>query len=216
MNKSVFKTHFLQLPDIVIFEIFSYLSNEDALFAFTGFNNIRMMNLLTEYGAFRQIYLSPQLCRRQYYKLSNGIWRYDLVRSLVCKEMFSDAFLYLLPCQRFPSLVELKLLSVCGFSESCLEFVIAHSSTLTHLCIERSEQPFLPGSYEEFLQRVLPHLTQLKFLNADWKSCFPVYYVSNTILIRSNKFCLIIGSMESIEWLFTIIRIFVYICRWCL
>ena len=210
----MFKTHFLQLPDIVILEIFSYLFNEDALFAFTDSNDIRMMNLLTEYGAFRQIYLSSQLCLRQYYRLSNGIWRYDLVRSIVCKEMFSDAFLHFLPCQRFPSLVELKLLSVCSFSESCLEFVIAHSSTLTRLCIETSEQPYVRDSYEEFLQRVLPHLTQLKFLNTGWRSCLPVYYVSNTIFIRSNKFCLIIGSMESIEWLFTIIRIFVYICRW--
>jgi hypothetical protein len=80
----------MSLPDIVLLEIFTYLSCEDALYAFADLQESHLINLFTEHGAFQQICLSSQLSRGQYLVLSNGTWCYDLVRSFVCKEMFSD------------------------------------------------------------------------------------------------------------------------------
>ena len=54
---------FIFLPDIVLLEIFSYLSCEDALYAFDSLNNRRLSHLLEERGAFRQICLSPEVSR---------------------------------------------------------------------------------------------------------------------------------------------------------
>jgi hypothetical protein len=84
----------MSLPDIVLLEIFTYLSCEDVLYVFG--------DLLTEHGAFRRICLSSQLPRRQYIVLSNDIWRYNLIYSFVRKEMFSDFIKDVTPCQIFP------------------------------------------------------------------------------------------------------------------
>ncbi|CAF3892099.1 unnamed protein product, partial [Rotaria sp. Silwood1] len=79
MNTAMTSTHFMLLPDIVLLEIFSYLSSEDVLYAFGNLHDFRLLDLLTEYGAFRQICLSSQLSRYQYQVLSKDIWRYDLI-----------------------------------------------------------------------------------------------------------------------------------------
>ena len=106
-NPAMAQIHFLLLPDVVLLEIFAYLSCEDVLYAFGSFQDVHLLDLLTKYGAFRQICLSSQLPMHQYEILASGIWSYDLVRSFVCKEIFSDFIFYLTPCQIFPSLTEL-------------------------------------------------------------------------------------------------------------
>jgi hypothetical protein len=100
-------THFLSLPDIVLLEIFAYLSYEDILYGFGDLHDLHLNDLFMEHGAFRQICLSSQLSSYQYQVLSNGIWRYDLIRSFVCKEMFSDFIMDFTPCQIFTSLTDL-------------------------------------------------------------------------------------------------------------
>jgi hypothetical protein len=170
-------SHFTSLPDIVLLEIFTYLSCEDALYAFANLQESHLIDLLTEHGAFRQICLSSQLSRHQYLVLSNGIWRYDLVRSFVCKEMFSDCINDLAPCEIFPCLTELRILYLRCSSECVGEFIIAHSSTLKRLTVTRSEQSFIPEGYEKLLQTVLPHLNQLAFLDTDWRSHASVKFI---------------------------------------
>jgi len=125
-------THFMLLPDIVLLEIFSYLSCEDVLYAFGDLHDFYLLDLLTEHGAFRQICLSSKLSRHQYQVLSKGIWCYDLVRSFVCKEMFSDYIIHFTPCQIFTSLTEMQVFCLRCLTDDLAQFVIAHSSTLTH------------------------------------------------------------------------------------
>ncbi|CAF2107011.1 unnamed protein product [Rotaria magnacalcarata] len=119
MNISMSSTHFISLPDVVLLEIFGYLSCEDVLCAFADSHDIHLIDLLIEHGSFRHICLSSQLSRHQYEILSQGSWRYDLVHSLVCKEMFSDFISDLAPCKIFSSLTDLRLLSLRCPSE-CL------------------------------------------------------------------------------------------------
>jgi hypothetical protein len=160
----------MSLPDIVFLEIFRYLSCEDVLYAFADLQESHLIDLLTEHGAFRQICLSSQLSRRQYKILSNGIWRNDLVRSFICKEMFSDFANHFAPCQIFPSLTELRILYLRGVSDDLSPFIISHSSTLTHFSITRSEQSFILEDFQTLLYTILPHLNQLKLLDNDWRS----------------------------------------------
>jgi hypothetical protein len=137
----------MSLPDIVLLEIFTYLSCEDASYAFADFQESHLIDLPTEHGAFQKICLSSQLFRGQYLVLSNGIWRYDLARSFVCKEMFSNFMHGLAPCQIFPFLIELRILWLRCSLEEVGEFVIAHSSTLKHFTVTKSEHSFIPERY---------------------------------------------------------------------
>jgi hypothetical protein len=98
MNIPMTPTDFMSIHDIVLLEIFTYLSYGDVLYAFG--------DLLREHGAFWRFCLSSQLSRCQYQVLSKGIWSYDL---FICKEMFSDYISDLTPCQIFPTLTELRL-----------------------------------------------------------------------------------------------------------
>jgi len=169
--------HFMSLPDLVLLEVFSYLSCEDVLYAFGDLHAFHFYDLLTEHGAFRHMCLSSQLSRHQYYILSNGIWRFDLVRSLICKEMFSDFLVGFTPCQIFPSLTELRLLFLRCSSEGLSDFVIAHSSTITHFTVTRSEQSYNQKGNEKFLHTILPHLNRLKLLDTDWRNHASVRYL---------------------------------------
>jgi hypothetical protein len=163
-------THFMSLPDLVLLDMFTYLSGEDVLYSFGDLHDLRVLDLLTEHGAFQHICLSSQLSRHQYQVLSKGIWRYDLVRSFVLKEMFSDYISHCTPCQIFPSLTDLRVFFIRAVFDDLSEFVIAHSSTLTHLSIKRSDQSYVPEVYRIFFHTVLPHLSRLKLLDTDWNS----------------------------------------------
>jgi hypothetical protein len=169
-------THFLSLADIVLLEIFAYLSCEDALYAFADLHDFRLVDLLSERGAYWHIRLSSQLSMQQYSVLSKDIWRYDYVRSLVCREMFSDFFPYFTLCRLFPSLTELRLLLVRYSSKIVTEFVIAHAPTLTHFTLTPSKEAFLKEEYQEILHAVLPHLNQLKVLDTSCRSEVQVKY----------------------------------------
>ena len=90
------------------------------------------------------------------------------VRSLVCKEMFSDYFIYCIPCTIFPALTELRLYFLRWLTNGLAEFVIAHSSTLTHLSVKNSKQSYIGDDLQTLFHTVLPHLTQLKLLSLNW------------------------------------------------
>jgi hypothetical protein len=159
-------TYFSSLSDIPLLEIFSYLSCEDALYAFADLHDHHLVDLLRERGAYYHICLSPQLSVEQYVCLRFDIWHYDLVRSLVCKEMFSDYISLVTPYPLFPSLTDLQLHFLRSPLEGVAQFVIAHASTLTHFILTTSDQSFIPKVYRTLLQTVLPHLNNLKILDA--------------------------------------------------
>ncbi|CAF3038541.1 unnamed protein product [Rotaria sp. Silwood2] len=178
-------TNFTSLSDIVLLEIFEYLSCEDVLYAFGDLHNFRFINLLEEHGAFEHICLSSEMSRRQYKILSNGIWRYELVRSFVCKEMFCEFIIEFTPCRIFPLLSELRILCIRCMTDHVEQFVIEHSSTLTHLFITRSEQSYIPENYEKFFYTVLPHLNQLKLLDTDSRSYVSIQWNQLTDCLQS-------------------------------
>ena len=163
-------TSIFSLPDIVLLEIFQYLSSEDVLYAFADSENIRLANLLREHGSFQQICLSSELSRSQYVFLSHGIWHYESVRSFVCKEIFCDFIAFLTPCRMFPSLVDLRIQFIRGYHDSLQNFVLLHASTLTLLSVEVSEQASIVKGYRPLFRRVLPHLNRLKLLDTYWQS----------------------------------------------
>ncbi|CAF3290733.1 unnamed protein product [Rotaria socialis] len=110
MNTAIAPTHFMSSPDSVLLEIFAYLSCEDVLYTFADFHDSHLIDLLTEHGVFRYIWLSSELPHCEYEVLSNGIWRYNSVRSFVCKEIFCEFITHLTPCSIFPELTELRIL----------------------------------------------------------------------------------------------------------
>jgi hypothetical protein len=144
------------------------------LYAFANLHDFHLTDLLTEHGAFQHICLSSQLSLRQYDVLSNGIWRYDLVRSFVCKEMFCDFANHFTPCQIFTSLTDLRIYFLRCLSDELAEFVIAHSSTLTHLSVKNSDQSCIQEHFRTFFHTVLPHLSRLKLLDTEWNGYISV------------------------------------------
>jgi hypothetical protein len=177
-------TQFSSLADIVLLEIFGYLSCEDALYAFADLADMRLVALLRERGAYSQICLSSQLPLLQYSGLSQGIWRYELIRSFVCKDMFSDFVPRFTPCRLFSSLIELRLLFVRRPLGIIAKFVIAHASTLTHFTFTTSDQSYCIERCENFLHYVLPHLNQLIVLDIDEHSGVQVEYIRDFQLCR--------------------------------
>lgn len=128
--------HFIFLPDIVLLEVFSYLSCKHALYAFTGFSEHRLDHLLRERGAFKQIHVSSHINCEQFNKLATDIWRYDDVRSLVCDEVFSDFGAYLIP--QLSPLSKLRLLSLRCAEDALALLIRTQSSTLTHLSVSEN------------------------------------------------------------------------------
>ena len=165
------------LPNLELLDIFSLLACEDVLYAFGRLNDDRLLQLISEHGAFQQICLSSQMTRRQYYALARGVWRYDLVRSFVCKDVFSELIVELSPCPLFPSLAELRILSISRVADEVAPFVIAHSSTLTHLTLNRHDQCFDAFAIPKLLLTVIPHLHRLQFLGTDLQSGISVISV---------------------------------------
>jgi hypothetical protein len=178
---SVIMACFCSLPDLVLLEIFSYLSCEDALFAFAELNINRLIDLLVEHGAFRHICVSSALSRQRYLVLKARIWRLDSVRSLVVEDIFAGiVFEYTSSDRYFPSLVELRLLRLRRIVKSITQFVIAHASTLTHLTVTSPDQPYSEKEeHSAFFHEILPHLSRLTTLNACWRSEVQVLFVAH-------------------------------------
>jgi hypothetical protein len=163
--------HFSLLADIVLLEIFSYLSCSDALYAFAEFHNLRFIDLLYERGAFGQICLSAELPRRQYINLLESIWRFDSVRSLVVMDSIADHIVALAPRQLFPSLNDLRLLHLRHILDGTAAFIVAHAHTLTHLTITPTvTSPYSVKAHSDLLHDVLPHLSRLTTLNMGYNT----------------------------------------------
>lgn len=127
-------TCFDDLPDLVLFELFSYLSSVDVLWGFTHLNH-RLTMLIMERGLFYHINLS--LAR---YHQFNAILRFLPLNEIQSLAIDSDAS----PLQltRWPYLPRLRTLRIIGVynHNDLLLFILLHTVTLTHLIIKSNER----------------------------------------------------------------------------
>lgn len=127
-------TLFDDLPDLVLIEIFSYLSSLDVLWTFSCFNR-RIILLLTERAYFRRIDLS-RAHRHQFHILLDILPLNDI------KTLSIDIDASPLQLSQWPYLPRLKTLVLKGVREfnDVLIFVLLHAATLTYLTIHTSEE----------------------------------------------------------------------------
>ena len=127
-------TCFDDLPDLVLIELFSYLSSIDILWGFTHLNH-RLTMLITERGFFYHINLS--LAR---YHQFNTILRFLPLNDIQSLAIDSDAS----PLQltHWPYLPRLRTLRIIGVynHDDLLLFLLLHAATLTHLIIKSNER----------------------------------------------------------------------------
>lgn len=127
-------THFNNLPDLVLIELFTYLSSKDVLWGFTHLNH-RLTMLIAECGFFCHINLS----NARYHQF-NAILRFlplNDIQSLVIDSDASPLQLY-----RWPYLPRLRTLRIIGTYnyQHLLLFLLLHAATLTHLVIKSNER----------------------------------------------------------------------------
>lgn len=127
-------TKFDALPDLVLIEIFSYLSSFDILFGFTSLNE-RLTLLLIERRYFSRVDLSSS----HYFQFNQIIQRIDLNR---IESLTIDINASPLQVSSWPYLPRLSTLRLIGIREynDVITFLLLHAATLTHLTIDtRSE-----------------------------------------------------------------------------
>jgi hypothetical protein len=120
-----FITFFDDLPDLVLIELFSYLSSIDVLWIF-GHLNSRLTALVGERGFFRHVNLSP--ARRRQFDTLLRLLPVDKIETVVIDSNASP-----LQLSRWPYLPRLTRLRLKGFREfdSVITFVNLHPATLT-------------------------------------------------------------------------------------
>ena len=127
-------TSFNELPDLVLIELFSYLSSFDILWGFTHLNH-RLTWLITEQHLFYRINLS--FARHDQF---NRIFRILSLNDIQSLAIDIDAS----PLQltRWPYLPRLRTLRIVGVYnyDDLLFFVLLHAATLTNLIIKSNER----------------------------------------------------------------------------
>jgi hypothetical protein len=127
-------TCFDDLPDLVLIELFSYLSSIDILWGFTHLNHY-LTKLIIERGFFSHINLS--LAR---YDQFNTILRFLPLNDIQSLSIDSDASPLQLICWPYlPRLRTLRIISVNNYDDLLL-FLLVHAATLTHLIIISNER----------------------------------------------------------------------------
>jgi len=123
-------TRFDDLPDLVLIEIFSYLSSFNILWGFTYLNQ-RITSLLVERRYFGCVDLSPSR-HFQFNKIVQEI----LVNKIECLTIDINASpLQLSYWPYLPRLFRLQLKGV-RYYDDVIIFLLLHSATLTHLIID--------------------------------------------------------------------------------
>jgi hypothetical protein len=176
------KTHscFDDLPELVLLEVLSYLSCEDALDAFACVNAL-LNRLLGERGAFYHIHLSSSLSRRQWIAFYN-MWPRYLIQSLTVRDVFTNLLSTLIPWS-FPSLTQLRLIDLISPQHGSMYFFVdAHVSTLTHLTFTPSKLIYSPSGLATILHLILPRLNHLKRLDLVWYNKVQVEWAKLPVL----------------------------------
>ncbi|CAF3213322.1 unnamed protein product [Rotaria socialis] len=127
-------TRFGDLSDLVLIELFSYLSSIDILWGFTHLN-YRLTTLITERGFFYHINLS--FAR---YRQFNTILRFLPLNDILSISIDNDASPLQLTCWPYmPRLRTLRIISVYDYDD-LLPFAILHAATLTHIIVNSNER----------------------------------------------------------------------------
>ena len=126
-------TVFSDLPDLVLLELFSYLSSTDILWGWAFINN-RLTSLITELGFFYHVNLSSTR-RHQFDTILRRI-PLNKIESLIIDTDASS-----LQLSRWPHLPRLTTLKLKGIRklEDVSTFVLLHTTTLTHLTLHSCE-----------------------------------------------------------------------------
>lgn len=154
-------TCFDDLPDLVLIELFSYLSSYEILWGFTGLNS-RLTCLLAERGFLYHINLS--LAR---YHQFHTMLRFIPLNDIQSLAIDSDASPFQLIS--WPYLPRLRTLRVIGAynHDHLLLFILLHAATLTHLIIRSNDT----GEYPLWIlaSKVLAKWTLLVAMNWNFK-----------------------------------------------
>lgn len=137
-------TCFDHLPDLVLIELFTYLSSTDILWGLSLLNH-RLKMLIIERGFFYHINLS--LTR---YHQFNAIRRFLPLNDIQSLAVDGDAS----PLQltRWSYLPRLRTLRIIGSynHDDLLLFLVLHAATLTHLII-KSKERLVPVSIQQLV-----------------------------------------------------------------
>jgi hypothetical protein len=138
-------TCFDDLPDLVLIELFSYLSSLDILWGFTDLNH-RLTLLIIERNYFAYINLSLAGCDQ-----FNRIFRFLPLNNIQSLVIDSNASPFQLT--RWPYLPRLKILRIIGTYnyDDLLLFLLLHAATLTHLMIKSYER-LIPVSIDNLFE----------------------------------------------------------------
>lgn len=127
-------TCFDDLSDIVLIELFSYLSSFDILWGFTHLNH-RLTMLIIERGFLHHINLS--LARHHQF---NAIIDFLPLNDILSLAIDCDASsLQLTRWPYLPRLRTLRIIGVCNYNDLFF-FLLLHAATLTHLIIKSNEK----------------------------------------------------------------------------
>ena len=127
-------TCFDDLPDLVLIELFSYLSSTDVLWGLTRLNN-RLTTLITERGFFHHVNLSVAR-----YDQFNRIIRFLPLNDIQTLVINHNASPLQLTCWPYlPRLTKLCIIGVYNYNDPLI-FILLHAATLTHLVIKSNEK----------------------------------------------------------------------------
>jgi hypothetical protein len=138
-------TCFDDLPDLVLIDLFSYLSSLDILWGFTDLNH-RLTLLIIERSYFAHINLSLAGCDQ-----FSRILRFLPLNNIQSLVIDSNASPFQLT--RWPYLPRLKILRIFGTYnyDDLLLFLLLHAATLTHLTI-KSDERLIPVSTDDLFE----------------------------------------------------------------
>ena len=127
-------TSFNELSDLVLIELFSYLSSLDVLWGFTHLNQ-RLTCLIREQNFLSRINLSFA-----HYDQFNSILHTLPLNDIQSVAIDSDASpLQLTHWPYLPCLRTFRIIGACDCDDLLL-FVLLHAATLTHLIIKSNER----------------------------------------------------------------------------
>jgi hypothetical protein len=138
-------TRFDDLADLVLIEIFSYLSCTDVLWAFSSLNK-RLTRLLIERNIFRHVDLASAY-HHQFHALLH-VLRLNDIETLIINRNASP--LQLIRWPYLPRLTKLYLRGVREYN-SILIFVLLHAATLNHLTIQPDQLSVTVSKSNRFL-----------------------------------------------------------------
>ena len=143
-------TRFNDLPDLVIIDLFSYLSSVDVLWAFATLN-YQFRKLVCERSYFCHMNLSS--ARLSKFDALLALLPLNQLQTLVIDIGASSFQLTRWP--HLPSLTTLRLYGLRDF-EDATTFILQHSATLTHLTLGTSDRFISVCIIRDALQTTVP------------------------------------------------------------